>query len=127
MTREIIVTANGPAAIGPYSQGVVVNGVLYVSGQIPLVPATGQLVDGDTRAQALRVMENLKGIIEAAGYALADVVRCTVFLADINDFATVNEVYGSYFAASPPARTTVQAGALPRGARVEIDAIAVRG
>ncbi|HEY3351895.1 MAG TPA: Rid family detoxifying hydrolase, partial [Polyangia bacterium] len=99
--------------------------LVFCSGQIPLDPASGQMVgDGDVRAQTKQVMENLKAVLEAAGSGLDRVVRTTIFLADLGDFATVNEVYGGYFTADPPARATVQVAALPRGARVEIDAIA---
>ncbi len=128
MKREIISTAHAPKAIGPYSQAVKVGGLVFCSGQIPLDPQSGAFVgEGDVRAQAKRVMENLAAVLEAAGSSLARVVRTTIFLADLGDFAVVNEVYGSFFPAEPPARATVQVAALPRGARVEIDAIAEAG
>jgi 2-iminobutanoate/2-iminopropanoate deaminase len=123
--KEVIATDRGPKAIGPYSQAIRANGFLFVSGQIPLDPATQQLVPGDIRAQTERVLENLKGIVEAAGSSLDRVVRATVFLTDLNEFAAMNEVYGRYFRNQPPARSTVQVSRLPREVRVEIDVIAV--
>jgi len=114
-----------PAAIGPYSQAVAVDGAVYLSGQIGLDPATGQLVPGGVEAEARRVMENLKAVLAAAGLRFADVARTTIYLADLADFAAVNEIYGACFGDPRPARSTIQAAALPRGARVEIDAIAV--
>jgi 2-iminobutanoate/2-iminopropanoate deaminase len=123
--KEVIATDRGPKAIGPYSQAVRANGFVFVSGQIPLDPATQQLVGGGIEAQAVRVMENLKGILEASGSSLDRVVRATVFLADMGEFAAVNEVYARYFSAHPPARSTVQVSRLPRDVRVEIDVIAL--
>ena len=123
--KEVIATDRGPKAIGPYSQAIRANGFLFVSGQIPLDPATQQLVAGDIQAQTERVLENLKGIVEAAGSSLDRVVRATVFLADMNEFAAMNEVYGRYFRNQPPARSTVQVSRLPRDVRVEIDVIAL--
>jgi 2-iminobutanoate/2-iminopropanoate deaminase len=127
--RRVVSTNLAPKAIGPYSQAIVASGtggLVFCSGQIPLHPETGELVGAsDVRAQARQVMENLKGLLEASGSSLAEVVRTTIFLADMGDFGAVNEVYGSYFAAEPPARATIQAAALPRGALIEIDAIAV--
>ena len=123
--REVIATDRGPKAIGPYSQAIRANGFVFVSGQIPLDPATQQLVAGDVQAQTERVLENLKGIVEAAGSSLDRVVRATVFLADMNEFAAMNEVYGRYFQNQPPARSTVQVARLPRDVRVEIDVIAL--
>jgi 2-iminobutanoate/2-iminopropanoate deaminase len=116
-----------PGAIGPYSQAIEARGArtLWLSGQIPLDPATGELVAGDVAAQTARVMENLRAVLAAAGAGFEHVVRCTIYLADLADFARVNEVYGRAFPAEPPARATVQVAALPRGARVEIDAVAV--
>ena len=113
-----------PKAIGPYSQAVRAGQLLFVSGQVPLDPATGQLVDGDIAAQTRRVFDNLAAVLKAGGRSFADVVRTTVFLADMNDFATVNEVYGTYFSEPYPARATVQVARLPKDARVEIDVIA---
>jgi 2-iminobutanoate/2-iminopropanoate deaminase len=126
VARHIVQTSNAPAAIGPYSQAVVIDDTLFASGQIALDPGTGQLIEADVRAQAERVLANLRAVLEAAGFSIEDVVRTTIFLASIDDFAAVNEVYGSVFTANPPARSTIQAARLPRGALVEIDAIAVR-
>jgi 2-iminobutanoate/2-iminopropanoate deaminase len=123
--KEVISTDRGPKAIGPYSQAIRANGFVFVSGQIALDPRTQQLVAGDVAAQTERVLENLKGIVEAAGSSLDKVVRTTVFLADMNDFAAMNDVYGRYFPGNAPARATVQAARLPRDVRVEIDVIAL--
>ena len=123
--KEVIATDRGPKAIGPYSQAIRANGFLFVSGQIPIDPATQQLVSGDIQAQTERVLDNLQGIVEAAGSSLDRVVRATVFLADMNEFAAMNEVYGRYFQKQPPARSTVQVSRLPRDVRVEIDVIAL--
>ncbi len=115
-----------PKTIGPYSQAVRMGQKpIFLSGQIPLDPATGALVEGDITAQTERVMANLQNVLAAAGVSFGHVVRCGIFLTDLNDFAKVNEVYGRYFTENPPARSTVQVSALPKGARVEIDAIAV--
>jgi 2-iminobutanoate/2-iminopropanoate deaminase len=122
--RDAISTEAAPRAIGPYSQAVRAGSLVFVSGQIPLDPATGAMIDGDIAAQTHRVFANLRAILEAAGTSLDHVVRATVYLADMNDFAVVNEVYGSYFSSPAPARATVQAARLPRDARVEIDVIA---
>ena len=122
--RQAVSTNSAPAAIGPYSQAVRSGSLLFVSGQIPLDPATNALIEGDVAAQTHRVFKNLAAILEAAGASLDHVVRATVYLADMNDFAVVNEVYGSYFSAPAPARATVQAARLPKDARVEIDVIA---
>jgi len=124
--KQPIATKDAPAAIGPYSQAIRESGVVFLSGQIPLDPATGQLVGGDIAAQTTRVMENLRAVLAAAGCTFADVVRTTIYLVDLAHFATVNEAYGRFFEAPYPARATVQVAALPRGAQVEIDAIAVR-
>jgi 2-iminobutanoate/2-iminopropanoate deaminase len=126
--RQIISTSGAPAAIGPYSQAVAVRGgrTLFVSGQIALDPATGEMVGaGDVRAQTERALDNMAAILEEAGMGFAQVVRATVYLADMKDFAAVNELYGRRFGEAPPARAAVQAAGLPRGALVEIDAIAV--
>src|SRR5947208_16988654 len=125
--KKIIATSEAPQAIGPYSQGVRVGSTIYYSGQIPLDPKTGQIVGGGIDVQTRRVMENVGGLLKSQGLSFDNVVKTTVFLADINDFQTVNEIYGSYFKQAPPARSTVQAGALPKGARVEIEVIAVAG
>jgi reactive intermediate/imine deaminase len=119
-----ITTKDAPAAIGPYSQAMRAGGLLFLSGQIPLDPATGQIVSGDVAAQAERVLKNIEGILAAGGCALADVVRTTIYLVDLAHFATVNEVYARFFAPPCPARVTVQVSALPRGSLIEIDAIA---
>jgi 2-iminobutanoate/2-iminopropanoate deaminase len=113
-----------PKAIGPYSQAVRVGSLLFLSGQVALDPATGQMIEGDVAAQTRRVMENLGAVLSAAGLSFAAVARTTIYLADMGDFAKVNEIYGSYFAEPFPARATVQVARLPRDARVEIDAIA---
>jgi 2-iminobutanoate/2-iminopropanoate deaminase len=122
---KIISTPHAPAAIGPYSQAVVSNGFAFLSGQIPLDPATGQLIlAGDIAAQTQRVLENLKAMLEACGSSLAQVVKTTVYLQDMGEFASMNEVYARYFPKDPPARATVEAARLPRDVRVEIDCIA---
>ncbi len=123
--KQIVSTAAAPKAIGPYSQAVVHNGIAYLSGQIPLDPATGQMVEGDIAVQTERVLANLKAVLEASGASFASVLKTTVYLKDMGDFPKMNEVYGRYFAENPPARSTVQAARLPRDAAVEIDAIAV--
>lgn len=123
--KQKIATQKAPAAIGPYSQGIKANGFLFLSGQVALDPASGQLVGEDIRAQTEQVLNNLQAVLEAAGSSLAAVVKTTVFLADLNDFAAMNEVYARFFPADPPARATLEAARLPREARVEIDAIAV--
>jgi 2-iminobutanoate/2-iminopropanoate deaminase len=121
--KDAISTAKGPKAIGPYSQAIRANGFIFVSGQVALDPATGQLVEGDVAKQTARVLDNLKAIIEAAGSSLDKAVRATVFLKDMSDFAAMNEVYGRYFPHLPPARSTVEVARLPRDVRVEIDLI----
>jgi 2-iminobutanoate/2-iminopropanoate deaminase len=122
--REIISTEHAPKAIGPYSQAVVLNGIAYLSGQIPNDPATGQLVEGDIAAQTERVLQNLKAVLEACGASIESVLKVSVFLKDMADFPKMNEVYARYFTLNPPARSTVQAARLPRDVSVEIDAIA---
>ena len=123
--REVIATDRGPKAIGPYSQAVKANGFIFISGQIPLDPRTQELVEGNVARQTERVMENLKGIAEAAGSSLDRVVKTTVFLKDLADFPAMNEVYSRYFPANPPARATVQVARLPRDVGVEIELIAL--
>lgn len=123
--KEIISTERAPAAIGPYSQAVSAGGFVFLSGQIPLDPATGQMVDGDIEAQTRRVMANLEAVLTAAGTTFERVVRATIYLTDLGDFAKVNAIYGEKFAKDPPARATVQVAALPKGARVEIDLVAL--
>jgi len=121
---KIISTPNAPPAIGPYSQAVVSNGFAFVSGQVPLHPATGKIIDGDIAEQTQRVLENLKAVLEAAGSSLAQVVKTTVYLKDMGEFAGMNEVFARYFPENPPARATIEAARLPRDVRVEIDCIA---
>ena len=123
--KEVISTSDGPKAIGPYSQAIRANGFVFVSGQVSFDPVTNTLVLGDVGAQTNRVMQNLSGILKAAGSSLDQVVKTTVFLADMKDFAAMNEVYGRFFSGVTPARATVAAAGLPRDARVEIEAIAV--
>jgi 2-iminobutanoate/2-iminopropanoate deaminase len=123
--KQIISSKSAPAAIGPYSQAIRAGGMVFLSGQIPLDPESGQIVEGDIAAQTERVMKNLSAVLEAAGCTFDDVVRTTIYLVDLKDFQTVNETYARYFSAAPPARATVQVAALPRGSRVEIDAIAI--
>jgi 2-iminobutanoate/2-iminopropanoate deaminase len=117
-------TDNAPAAIGPYSQAVIAGGFVFSAGQIPLDPATGQIVDGGIKGQTERVMQNLLAVLEAAGLAWTDVIKTTVYLHDMADFPTVNEIYARFLGDARPARSTVQVTALPRGALVEIDFIA---
>lgn len=123
--RQVISTGSAPKAIGPYSQAIRAAGLLYLSGQTPLDPATGTMVEGDIGKQTERVMENLKAVLTAAGSSLERAVKLTVFLKDMNDFAAMNEVYGRYFPSDPPARSTIEAARLPKDARVEIDMIAL--
>lgn len=127
MPKEIIRTEKAPAAIGPYSQGIKVGGFVFASGQIALDPATGKLVEGGTEAETRQVMKNMLGVLAAAGARPEDVVKTTIFLVDLADFALVNSIYGATFSANPPARSTVQVAGLPRGARVEIEATAFIG
>jgi 2-iminobutanoate/2-iminopropanoate deaminase len=126
MERATVNTDNAPTPVGPYSQAVVCGGFVFCSGQIALEPGTGALVDRDIESETARVMENLRAVLEAAGSSLDRVVKTTIFLRDMGDFARVNEVYGSYFASNPPARSTVQVAALPKGVRVEIECISLR-
>ena len=125
MPKQVIATENAPAAVGAYSQGIIAYGFVFTAGQIPFVPGTMQFAEGGIKGQTRQSMENVKAILEAAGTELANVVKTTVFLADINDFAEFNAVYSEYFPKNPPARSTVQAGALPVGALVEIEAVAL--
>jgi 2-iminobutanoate/2-iminopropanoate deaminase len=130
MERSIVRTSAAPAAIGPYSQAVVVpigegRRMMFCSGQIPLDPATGAMIEGDIEAQTRQVLGNLSAVLAAAGATFANVVKTTIFLADMGDFTTVNAIYGERFPTDPPARATVQAARLPKDARVEIDAIAI--
>ena len=125
IVKEIVATERAPRAIGPYSQAVRAGNLLFASGQIPIDPATGEFVAGGVAEQTDQVMRNLSAVFEAAGASLGQVVKTTVFLADMNDFTSMNEVYGRFFGENPPARATVQAARLPRDAKVEIEAIAV--
>ena len=124
MEKKVVSTDNAPKAIGPYEQAIKVGEFVYISGQIPLDPKTGNLVKGDIKAQTRRVMENLKGILVASGSSLERVVKATVFLTNLGDFAAMNEVYARHFTADHPARSTVQVAALPKGANVEIEVVA---
>lgn len=124
--RDIVKSERAPAAIGPYSQAIKANGFVFLSGQIALDPRTGQMVGQDIKVQTRRVMDNITAVLDAAGSSLEKVVRCTVFLKDMNDFGPMNEEYGSYFKELPPARTTVQVTKLPRDALVELDVIAMQ-
>jgi 2-iminobutanoate/2-iminopropanoate deaminase len=126
MANQPVSTDKAPKAIGPYSQAIVAGELVFTSGQIPLDPQTQQIVQGDARAQAERVMENLSAVLAASGASFAGVVKATIYLTDLSDFAAVNEVYGKRFPNAPPARSTVQVAALPKGVRVEIDLIAIR-
>ena len=123
---SVISTDKAPKAIGPYSQAVATEDLIYTSGQIALDPKTQQLVSGDVRAQTEQVMENLAAVLQAAGAGFPNVIKATIFVVDLNDFATVNEIYGKRFPKDPPARSTVQVAALPKGARVEVELIARR-
>jgi len=123
--RDVIATKEGPQAIGPYSQAIRANGFIFVSGQVAIDPANQQFIAGDVAAQTDRAMRNLAGILKAAGSSLEKVVRATVFLKNMSDFAAMNEVYGKYFSSAPPARSTVEVARLPKDALVEIDVIAL--
>ena len=124
MPKKHVVTRHAPRPIGPYSQGVIAGGLLFVSGQIPLDPATDKMVEGDIKVQTEQVLKNLLAVLKEAKMGPENIVKATIFLADIADFAQVNEVYGQLLGKEPPARSTIQAAALPKGARVEIDVIA---
>ena len=125
MPKQIIHTEHAPAAVGPYSQGVVTGNLIFTAGQVALDPATGKLVEGDVQAQTDQVMRNLQAVLAAAGTNFENVVKATVFLADIVDFAAMNEIYGRYLFSNPPARSAFQVGALPLGAKVEIEMVAI--
>jgi 2-iminobutanoate/2-iminopropanoate deaminase len=127
MQRTVIATPAAPAAIGPYSQAIRAGNLVFTSGQIPLDPASGQMVTGDLAAETRRVLDNLAAVLAAAGVGFADVVKTTIFLTDMGDFAAVNALYAERFAGAPPARSTVQVARLPKDARVEIEMIAVGG
>ena len=126
MNRRAVSTSAAPSAVGPYSQAIATGELVFCSGQVGLDPGTGELVDGGIEAQTERTLKNLEAVLDAAGCSLGDVVKTTCFLADIADFATFNAIYGRFFPDSPPARSTFQVAALPKGARVEVEAIAVR-
>lgn len=123
--REVIATDNAPKAIGPYSQAIKANGFIFVSGQTPLDPTSQQMIEGGVAEQTERVLKNIEGILKQAGSSLEKVVRCGVFLKDMNDFVAMNEVYARFFKTNPPARSTIQAARLPKDCMVEIDAIAL--
>ena len=125
MPKQVISTDQAPAAVGAYSQGIIANGFVFTAGQIPLIPGTSSLREGGIQAQTRQSLNNVKGVLEAAGSGMDKVVKTTVFLADINDFAAFNAVYSEFFPEDPPARSTVQAGGLPVGALVEIEAVAL--
>ena len=125
--RDVISTTDGPKAIGPYSQAIRANGFVFVSGQVAIDPATQQVMEGDVAKQTDRVLQNLSAILKAAGSSLQNVVRSTVFLKNMGDFAAMNEVYGRYFTQAPPARSTVEVARLPKDVLVEIDVIALAG
>jgi 2-iminobutanoate/2-iminopropanoate deaminase len=123
--KKIISTSDAPAAVGPYSQAVRAGSTIYCAGQIPLDPKSGQIVSQDISAQTRRVLDNITAVLRAEGLSFENIVKTTIFLTDLGDFQSVNEIYASYFKKEPPARSTVQVAALPKGARVEIEAIAV--
>jgi 2-iminobutanoate/2-iminopropanoate deaminase len=124
MMKKVISTDQAPKAIGPYSQAIECNGLLFISGQIPIDPSTGAIVDGDIKIQTRRVLQNITAILEAAGYQLDDVIKCTVLMADMNDFAAMNEIYGEFFTNNKPARAAFGVVQLPMKAKVEIECIA---
>jgi 2-iminobutanoate/2-iminopropanoate deaminase len=125
--KKIISTPEAPAAVGPYSQAVRVGSTVYCAGQIPLDPKSGQIVSGGVDAQTRRVLDNIAAVLRAEGLSFENIVKTTIFLIDLGDFQTVNEIYAGYFKQAPPARSTVQVAALPKGARVEIEVVAVAG
>ena len=127
MTREIVFTKQAPAAIGPYSQAVRTQDLIFVSGQIPIDPATGQLISGDIRAETRQAMQNLKAILTAAGSSLDNIVKTTLYISDMDQFAVINEVYAEFFTAQPPARACVEVARLPRDVGVEVEAVALAG
>ncbi len=125
MKKKVIQTDKAPKAIGPYSQAIQAGNFLFLSGQIPLDPKTGELVKGDIRQQTKQVLQNIKGVLESRGLGMEDVVKATIFLKDISNFSQVNEIYATYFPSSPPARSTVEVAKLPRDADIEIEVIAL--
>jgi 2-iminobutanoate/2-iminopropanoate deaminase len=126
MSRSVVSAPAAPKAIGPYSHAIDAAGLVFCSGQTPIDPATGELIDGDIGAQTRRVLQNLQSVLEAAGLSMGHIVKTTVFLMDMADFAAMNAVYAEFFPDAPPARSTVQVAGLPKGARVEIEAVALR-
>ena len=124
MTKQVVSTNDAPQAIGPYSQAIADGGLLFCSGQVPMDPASGELIEGDVAAQTRRAMENLGAVLSAGGTSFSNVIKVTAFLTDMNDFPAFNEVYGEFFDDTPPARATVGVAALPKGARVEVECIA---
>ncbi len=125
MGKQVIHTEHAPAAVGPYSQAIVANGFVFTAGQIPLIPSEGKLIEGDIQVQTRQVLENLQAVLEAAGSNMANVVKTTVFLDSMNDFAKMNEIYAEFFGESAPGRSTVEVAALPLGSLVEIEAVAL--
>lgn len=125
MPKKVIATEKAPKAIGPYSQAIQIGKMVFTSGQIPLDPETGKLIEGDIQLQAKRVFENIKAILETAGTSLDNVVKTTLYLKDLNNFKSVNEIYATYFTSNPPARSTIQIAALPLNAELELEAIAI--
>jgi 2-iminobutanoate/2-iminopropanoate deaminase len=125
MSKQVIQTSNAPSAVGPYSQAIIANGMVFTAGQVPLIPGTKTLVEGGIQEQTRQVLTNVKSILEASGTSLEKVVKTTVFLSDMNDFAAMNEVYATFFPQDPPARSTVQVARLPLDAKVEIETIAL--
>jgi 2-iminobutanoate/2-iminopropanoate deaminase len=125
MGKKVIQTDKAPKAIGPYSQAIQAGNLLFLSGQIPIDPKTGELTEGDIRQQTQQVLENIKGLLESQGLGMEDVIKVTIFLKDIGSFNQVNEVYATYFSSSPPARSTIEVAKLPRNAEIEIEAIAL--
>lgn len=123
MTKNIIATENAPAALGPYSQAVSANNMLFISGQLPIDPATGKMVEGDIQKRTHQIMENIKAVAEEAGASLDQLIKTTIFLTDLGDFQKMNEAYGEWFKEAPPARSTVQVAALPLGSDIEIESI----
>ncbi|MEN2984837.1 MAG: RidA family protein [Dictyoglomaceae bacterium] len=125
MTKEVLITNKAPKAIGPYSQAIKVGNFIFISGQIPIDPNTGEVIEGDIREQTKRVLENIKGILESVSCSLNNVIKTTVFLKNLDDFSAMNEIYATYFPENPPARSTIEVSRLPKGVSIEIEAIAI--